>query len=80
MLGIIALMGPVILYLIFVIPFGINSPWMMLGWLGSFVVGIGFFNFVAIIIRQYMGHLVSIISFLIGALLIWVSLLQMGIL
>jgi len=51
----------------------------MLGWVGGFVFGIGLFNLVAIIIKQYLGHLVSIISFIIGSILILISLLQMGI-
>lgn len=79
LLGIVALMLPVILYLVFVIPYDINSAWMMLGWVGAFIVGIGFFNFVAIIIKQHLGHLVSILSFVIGGVLIWISLAQMGI-
>ena len=35
--------------------------------------------FVAIIIKQYLGHFVSILSFIIGSILIWISLVQMGI-
>ena len=79
MLGIFALMLPVVVYLIFVLPYNINSPWIMLGWVGGFVIGIGLFNLVAIIIKQYLGHLVSILSFIIGSILIWISLVQMGI-
>ena len=78
-LGLVALMLPVILYLVFVIPLDINSPWLMLGWVGAFVIGIGLFNFVAIIIKQYLGHLVSILSFGIGSVLIWLSLVLMGV-
>jgi len=79
MLGIAALLLPVILYMVFVIPIADNSPWIMLGWVGGFVIGIGLFNFVAIIIKQYLGHLVSIISFIVGGVLIWISLIQLGI-
>ena len=79
MLGIAALLLPVVIYLIFVISYDINSPWIMLGWVGGFVIGIGLFNYVAIIIKQYLGHLVSILSFIIGSILIWISLVQMGI-
>ena len=78
MLGLVALMLPGVLYLIFVIPLEINSPWLMLGWVGAFVIGIGLFNFVAIIIKQYLGHLVSILSFAIGSILILLSLVFMG--
>ena len=79
LLGIAALLLPVVLYLIFVIPYGNNSPWLMLGWVGGFIIGVGLFNLVAIIIRQYLGHIVSILSFIIGSILIWISLVQMGI-
>ena len=79
LLGISALMLPVFLYIIFVIPYGVNSPWLLLGWVGGFVIGIGLFNFVALIIKQYLGHFVSILSFIVGGILIWISLLQMGI-
>ena len=78
-LGMFALILPIALYLIFVIPYQINSPWIMLGWVGGFIIGIGLFNFVAIIIKQYLGHLVSILSFAIGSVLIWISLILMGI-
>ena len=79
MLGICALMLPVVVYMIIVLPYNINSPWLILGWVGGFIVGIGLFNFVAIIIKQYLGHLVSILSFIIGGILIWISLIQIGI-
>ena len=79
-LGIIALLSPVVLYLCFVIPYDINSPWIMFGWLGGFIFGIGLFNFVGIIIKQYLGHWVSIIAFVLGSIFIWISLIQMGIL
>lgn len=79
MLGIVALMFPVVLYMIFVIPIADNSPWLMLGWVGGFIIGIGLFNFVAIIIKQYLGHWVSILSFILGGILIWISLVQLSI-
>ena len=79
MLGIVALILPVVIYLIFVLPYDINSPWIMLGWVGGFIIGIGLFNFVAIIIKQYLGHIVSILSIILGSILIWISLVQMGI-
>ena len=74
MLGITALIGPTVLYCIYAIPIGDNSPWLMLGWVGAFIIGIGLFNFVAIIINQYLGHLVSLLSFLIGSILVTLSL------
>lgn len=79
MLGIVALFLPIVLYMILVIPIEDDSPWLMLGFVGGFVIGIGLFNFVAIIIKQYLGHLVSLLSFIIGSILIWISLVQLGI-
>lgn len=78
-LSIVALMLPLVLYIVFVLPYDINSPWILLGGIGGFIVGIGLFNFVAIIIKQYLGHIVSILSFIVGGLLILISLLKMGI-
>lgn len=78
LLGITALMLPVALYMIFTLSNGVNSPWLMLGWVGAFIAGIGLFNFVAIIIKQYLGHIVSIVCFAIGGILIWISLAMMG--
>lgn len=74
LLGLAALMAPVIVYLYFVIPIANNSAWLILGFIGSFVIGIGLFNFVAIIIKQYLGHLVSILSFIAGGIMVALSL------
>lgn len=74
LLGIAALLAPVTAYIIYTIPIANNSPWMILGWIGSFIIGIGLFNFVAIIIKQYLGHLVSILSFIIGGIMVALSL------
>ena len=74
-MSIFALLLPVCIYVIyssFVHPDG--NGWLILGWVGAFIVGIGLFNFVAIIIKQYLGHWVSILSFLIGGILVAVSL------
>ncbi len=38
----------------------------LLGVFGGIIAGIGLFNLVAIIIKQYLGHLVTILSLLIG--------------
>lgn len=49
--------------------------WMLLGFVGSFGVGIGLFNLVAAWIRQYLGHIVTIVSIGAGTLIMIVSLL-----
>ena len=46
-----------------------NSPWLMLGCLGSFVFGIGLFNIVAAWLRQYLGHTVTAVCLTLGALM-----------
>ena len=75
-LGLIVLFAPMILYL--VIANSINpegSFWMILGVVGALVFSFGLYNFVAIIINQYLGHKFSIITLLLGALLMLISIL-----
>ncbi|HWP21280.1 MAG TPA: hypothetical protein VN417_00960 [Candidatus Cryosericum sp.] len=47
-----------------------NSPWLMLGCLGSFVFGIGLFNIVAAWLHQYLGHAVTAVCLSLGALMV----------
>lgn len=58
----------------FVIP-APNSPWLMLGCLGSFVFGVGLFNIVAAWLHQYLGHAVTVSCLLTGASMVAVSCL-----
>lgn len=69
-LGLVVLLLPPIIFSILV---GTDSGWITIGWVGGFIFGIGLFNFVAIIIKQYLGHLVSILSFIIGSILMLIS-------
>ena len=64
-LGMTALLLPAIIFTVLV---GTDSGWVMLGFAGGFVFGI-----VAIIIKQYLGHWVSILSFLIGSIMMLIS-------
>ena len=74
-LGITALVGPMILYFILLECMGVSSDVPVgLGFIGTFIIGIGLFNSVAIILNQYLGHLVSIISFLMGGILLIINL------
>lgn len=75
-LGLIVFIVPMIIYGVYVISkFGNEgNGWFLLGLFGSMSIGVCFFNFVAIIIKQYLGHLVSIISFLFGIALILLSI------
>ncbi|MBQ5321162.1 MAG: hypothetical protein J6K88_03775 [Oscillospiraceae bacterium] len=69
-LGLLALLLPAIIFCVLVRS---DSGWIMLGFAGGFVFGIGLFNFVAIIIKQYLGHWVSILSFLVGGIMMLAS-------
>lgn len=77
-LGIIALLGPMILWIVFLAASAVRldgtGAWAFIGAVGAFIIGIGLFNFVAIIIRQCLGHLLSVLCFLIGGGLIGLSL------
>lgn len=70
LLGITVLIMPGVLFCLLV---GTESNWVLLGFIGGFIFGIGLFNFVAIIIEQYLGHLVSIVSFAVGGVIMLVS-------
>ena len=75
LLGIFALLLPMFVYVLLLLP--IDTPpsfGIFLGMAGGFIFGIGLFNFVAIILHQYLGHLVSILCFLIGGILMAASL------
>ena len=79
LLGIFALLLPEIVYLLLLLPpqappsFGV-----FLGMAGGFIFGIGLFNFVAIILHQYLGHLVSILCFLIGGAMMALGAVLIG--
>ena len=77
LLGITAFILPLTLFVIYLV-LSHSEPGVLtalLGLFGSMSIGVCLFNFVAIIIKQYLGHLVSIISFVIGAFMVAVSLI-----
>lgn len=77
-LGITALIAPMILYYVVLEFMGVSLDVPVgLGFIGTFIIGIGLFNFVAIILNQYLGHLVSIISFLLGGILVIINLVKL---
>lgn len=79
MLGMLALFVPMIGYLVIASVFVPESnAWMLLGLVGSFVVGVGLFNFVAIIMKQYLGLRLSVLTLTTGLALMAFSIwLQM---
>ncbi|MBE6802837.1 MAG: hypothetical protein E7530_08140 [Ruminococcaceae bacterium] len=68
-IGFTALFLPQIIYMVYVL--AINpapDEWtIMLGYAGTFIVGIGLFNIVAAWIHQYFGHLLTVVCLLGGA-------------
>ncbi len=77
-LGIAALCGPMIAWIAWIAAsagrLDGTGAWSFVGWLGTFLIGIGLFNFVAILLKQYLGHLLSILCFLIGGGLVGLNL------
>ena len=79
LLGIFALLLPMTVYVLLALPphtppgFGV-----FLGMAGGFIAGIGLFNFVAIILHQYLGHLVSILCFVIGGAMMALGAVLIG--
>lgn len=72
--GITALMLPQFIYLIYIEVTKAPNEWpLMVGYVGTFIVGIGLFNIVAAWIHQYLGHLLTVSCFIIGAALIALS-------
>lgn len=50
-----------------------DSYWMLLGLVGGLFLGVGLCNIVTIIIKQYLGHIVTLVCFAIGGLLMLIS-------
>ncbi len=71
-LGLFAFIFPGILFCL-IVGSRYDSGWIILGLAGGLVCGVGLFNYVAIIIDQYLGHLVSLISFLVGGIMMLAS-------
>lgn len=69
-IGIAALMLPQVIYLYCIAINPAPNEWpLALGYVGTFVMGIGLFNIVAAWIHQYLGHLLTAICMLGGAAL-----------
>lgn len=74
--GITGLLLPLVVLIIvtciwFPVP---NSGFLLLAMAGCFIIGIGIFNIIAAWINQYLGHWVTIGCFLLGGVLVAISL------
>lgn len=75
-IGLVALLLPQIVYIAYVL-FIRPAPeeWtIMLGYVGTFLIGIGLFNIVGAWIHQYLGHLLTVICLVDGAAMTWIAL------
>ena len=75
LIGIMALCLPMFIYILlecmaFNAP---NSPLLLLGLAGAFCVGAGALGLVAAWMKQYPGHIFTVICFSVGAVLIALS-------
>lgn len=61
--------------MLFAMSVGLDNNWVLLGIIGGLIFGIGLFNFIAVIINQYLGHWVSIISLGVGGIMMLISYL-----
>ncbi len=79
-LGIVALGLPLFAYVIGIsfLTQGRESGWLIVGFIGAFLIGIGLFNIVAAWIGQYLGHFVTAACFILGALMIGFTVLMLG--
>lgn len=75
LLGIAVLFLPEVLLFLLVNSY---NNWLLLGMVGGFIFGIGLFNFVAKILKQYLGHWVSILCFFIGGIMMLLSFVLCG--
>lgn len=72
--GILIAIGLIVLFapgLIFAITAGraiggANNGWIVLGFFGGFIAGVGLFNLVAAWLHQYLGHVFTLVCLLVG--------------
>ena len=75
--GITALMLPSIIYIaycLFINP-APDEWWLILGGVGTFIIGVGLFNIVAAWIHQYLGHMLTLVCLLGGLVITVISVL-----
>ncbi|MDD3218349.1 MAG: hypothetical protein PHC41_06830 [Lachnospiraceae bacterium] len=74
-LGMIVPLFPVFIWGGVIVARDCNSYWMFLGMVGAFLIGNGLFNIIAISVEQYLGHLVTLLTLVIGTLMVICSLM-----
>lgn len=74
----VALFAPMLLYMALVVPGASNSPHLLLGMVGAFLVGAGLSSVVAAWMDQYLGHIFTGICMVLGTVLIAAAQVLMG--
>ena len=75
-IGIFVLLLPAVAFVVLaglVLPGAMDNGWVMLGFAGGFVAGIGLFNLVAAWMHQYLGHWFTLGGLLLGGILMAIS-------
>lgn len=74
--GLLALLAPMLIYMAYVLFINPakNSPILLLGLVGTFMIGAGLFNIVGAWVQQYMGHKITAICLIIGSLITLLSI------
>lgn len=75
-LGIFVLLLPAVAFVVLaglLLPGATDNGWVLLGFAGGFVAGIGLFNLVAAWMHQYLGHWFTLGCLLLGGILMAVS-------
>ena len=62
-----------IAYCLFINP-APDEWWLILGVVGTFIIGVGLFNIVAAWIHQYLGHMLTLLCLLGGLVITVISL------
>ena len=53
----------------------LSSPWLILGYLGAAAFGVGLYSLLMSFVHQYMGHTITLLLSVSGALFMLFSLL-----
>lgn len=74
-LGVLLFLGAILGFgLVTRLALGVSSPWLVLGYFGAAALGVGLYSLAMTLIRQYMGHFLTVLLSVGGALLIALSL------
>ncbi len=74
LLGLAAFLLPCVLYGLVIEGLQLAGGVTLLGYIGGLIAGVGCFNLVAALLRQYLGHLVTLCAWGAGVLLMLLGL------